>query len=264
MYTKISSLYNYPETNKIGTNTFQTNSFNRNLNNDNYRNLSVNDMNYLPNYIYMSDPKKDKVLLQNMRDYTNEYDKIQNNKKIEDTIVKIQSSSQGLPSNLNSSNTTNNTSNNTTSNTTNNTSNKIDNQSFENYKTLTMTKEKGIYNLESPQVFGPPLWFVIHNAAIHYPIENPSPETKSRMKNFLLSLPVLVPCVRCKEHCIANIERYKDKIDDILNSRKKLFEFTVDFHNKVNSATGKSQLSYEEAYNIYSGKVEIEIPKFYS
>ena len=45
----------------------------------------------------------------------------------------------------------------------------------------------------SPPVFGPPMWFTLHNAAAHY-VDNPSPLARERMKNVILGIPVLLPC----------------------------------------------------------------------
>jgi len=111
-------------------------------------------------------------------------------------------------------------------------------------------------NTSNPQIFGPPLWFSLHNAAAHYPI-NPSPITSERMKNVILGIPVLLPCKNCSEHATAYIEKNFERLDDICSTRDKLFKFFVDFHNYVNQRYNKPIMSYEDAYKIYLGNVKV-------
>ena len=112
------------------------------------------------------------------------------------------------------------------------------------------------YNTASPQVFGPPMWFTLHNAAAHYP-ENPSPLTRERMKQIIIGLPVLIPCQNCSEHATAHIEKFYDQLDQICSSRDSLFKFFVDFHNYVNKRYNKPLMSYEKAYKLYTGTANI-------
>jgi hypothetical protein len=111
-------------------------------------------------------------------------------------------------------------------------------------------------NTTSPPVVGPPLWFVLHNAAAHY-VTNPAPITRERMKNVILGIPVLLPCQNCREHATAYIEKNYDNLNDICSSRDKLFKFFVDFHNYVNQKYNKKIFTYEEAYKMYLGGVKI-------
>jgi hypothetical protein len=101
-----------------------------------------------------------------------------------------------------------------------------------------------------PQKWGPPFWYILHNGAFHYP-ENASKFYIERMKNFILGIPVMLPCEKCKNHATIFIEQHKSQLNDICSGRKSLFNFFVDFHNKVNARYDKPVLSYEEAYNIY-------------
>lgn len=112
------------------------------------------------------------------------------------------------------------------------------------------------YSTSSPQIFGPPLWFSLHNASAHYPI-NPSPITSERMKNIIIGIPVLLPCKNCSEHATAYIEKNFDRLDDICSTRDKLFKFFVDFHNYVNVRYNKPVMSYEDAYKMYLGGIKI-------
>ena len=103
---------------------------------------------------------------------------------------------------------------------------------------------------KDPSVFGPPLWFTLHNSSVYYP-ENPSPVHAERMKNIIIGLPVLLPCETCKEHATAYIENNKHQLPDICKSRQTLFRFFVDFHNYVNERLKKKIFTYEEAEKLY-------------
>ena len=66
-------------------------------------------------------------------------------------------------------------------------------------------------NTVSPPVFGPPIWFTLHNAAAHY-VNNPAPLARERMKNIILGIPILLPCHNCREHATAYIEKNYDNL----------------------------------------------------
>jgi hypothetical protein len=112
------------------------------------------------------------------------------------------------------------------------------------------------FSTVSPPIFGPPLWFSLHNAAAHYP-DNPSPITKERMKHIILGIPVLTPCANCSEHASSYIEKHYDQLDRICSGRDPLFKFFVDFHNYVNERYNKPIMSYEDAYKIYLGNAKV-------
>ena len=105
----------------------------------------------------------------------------------------------------------------------------------------------------NPVEWGPPFWYTLHNGVYHYP-EHASPLHSERMKNFIIGIPIMVPCVTCKEHATAFIEKHRNKLNDICSNRDSVFNFFVDFHNQVNKRYGKSVLSYEEVYAIYNYK----------
>ena len=123
---------------------------------------------------------------------------------------------------------------------------------------LTMTFQINKVNtLTSPGVWGPSFWFILHNSANSYE-NSPSPLTVKRMKNFIIGIPIMVPCASCREHSTGYIEEKMDKLDDICSNKDKLFNFFVDFHNFVNKRLNKPIMSYDEATKLYSGKVEIK------
>lgn len=109
----------------------------------------------------------------------------------------------------------------------------------------------------SPDVFGPAQWFSYHTGALGYPI-NPSPITIERMKNFILGIPIMIPCKNCQEHATAFIESRYSELDKICSTRDSLFKFFVDFHNQVNIRKNKPQMSYEEAYKLYLSTINFK------
>lgn len=132
-------------------------------------------------------------------------------------------------------------------------------------------KEQKVINMEwetfegtgsTPDVWGPSFWFTLHNGSNFYP-QNPTVITKERMKNFIISLPVMLPCFKCKDHATSFIESNLDKLDDIVSTRKKLFNFFVDFHNYVNKRYDKRIFTYDEAYELYNGKIKVQKLKYF-
>ena len=101
-----------------------------------------------------------------------------------------------------------------------------------------------------PKVWGPPLWYTLHNGAAHYP-ESASPICAARMKGFILGLPYLISCEECSNHARAYIEKNQQNLDAICSGRNNLFAFWVDMHNRVNARHGKPAMSVEEAANLY-------------
>jgi hypothetical protein len=111
-------------------------------------------------------------------------------------------------------------------------------------------------NGSSPDVFGPPFWFTLHNGASKYP-DNPNKIVQKKMKDFVIAIPIMLPCLKCKDHATSFIESNLEKLDDIVSSKKNLFNFFVDFHNYVNKSYNKKIYTYEEAFELYNGNVKI-------
>lgn len=111
-------------------------------------------------------------------------------------------------------------------------------------------------NSEKPEVWGPSFWFSLHNGAARYPI-NASPICAERMKGFILGIPFILPCEKCADHATAHIENNYRRLDDIVSGRQKLFNFFCDFHNYVNKRYNKPEMSYQDAYALYTGKTNV-------
>ena len=123
-------------------------------------------------------------------------------------------------------------------------------------KVTTLKWSNGTYKTKDPSVWGPAFWFTLHNSAAHYP-ENASAICKERSKGFILGIPYMVPCFSCSEHARAFIDKYKNSLDVVTSSRKNFFDFFVKFHNYVNVRYGKKEMSYEDAYKMYNGGINV-------
>jgi hypothetical protein len=111
--------------------------------------------------------------------------------------------------------------------------------------TVSTSTEGSSYN---SNVFGPALWFTLHNSAAAYP-DYPDDDTKDAMKNLLISLPLLIPCLICKTHWRDTLKKFN--LDVVVSSRSNLFTFFVIAHNNVNKLNNKRQFSINEAKEIY-------------
>jgi len=116
-------------------------------------------------------------------------------------------------------------------------------------------------NMSDPKVWGPSLWFTIHNGARNYPV-SASPFAINRMKGFIMGIPMMLPCEICKIHAANHINKNRNKLDEICSGRDILFKFFVDFHNMVNKRYNKPVMSYEDAYDLYNGKASVSIMSY--
>jgi len=115
--------------------------------------------------------------------------------------------------------------------------------------------------LGDPEVWGPSFWFTLHNGAAHYP-RRASPLFAERMKGFIMGIPVMVPCEKCADHATAHIEANWHRLDEIVSGREELFKFFWEFHNKVNRRYNKPEMSLEDAWKLYTGRMEVQKMKY--
>ena len=111
-------------------------------------------------------------------------------------------------------------------------------------------KWDNIKDTTNPSKWGPSFWYILHNAASHYP-EYASPICAERIKGFILGIPYMLPCESCRNDAMMYIDSKSSELDEICRSRQKLFDFFHQFHNYVNTKTGKPQFSRESAYTMY-------------
>jgi len=103
----------------------------------------------------------------------------------------------------------------------------------------------------NPLIFGPKLWFVIHTSAVYYS-NIPDEYEKKMMYNFIISLPILVPCSTCKQNLISWLIKNKESLPVALNNRTNLFIFFINLHNDVNKLLKKKEISLNEAKIIWN------------
>ncbi len=112
-------------------------------------------------------------------------------------------------------------------------------------------------NSVDPQVWGPAFWFILHNSSARYPVKA-SPVSRKAMKDFILGMPIMIPCEECADHATAHIEANHSRLDEVTSGRQQLFNFFVDFHNLVNRRYGKPVMGYEEAFALYTGSANVK------
>ena len=95
-----------------------------------------------------------------------------------------------------------------------------------------------------PEYWGPKGWYFIHSVALAYP-EAPTSVHKENYKLFFKNLGNVLPCPICQEHY--RINYIEAELDNALESRILLFNWTVDLHNKVNIEKDKPTYTYKEA-----------------
>lgn len=103
--------------------------------------------------------------------------------------------------------------------------------------------------MSSPDIFGPKLWFLLHNSASLYP-EKPTNAIKQEMKNMIIGIPSLVLCNKCKAHIRTWIYNNSD-LDRVVKNRDSLFLYFLQMHNDVNRRIGKPIWTLEKAISKY-------------
>lgn len=103
---------------------------------------------------------------------------------------------------------------------------------------------------KDPKNWGPHLWSYMHYSAANYP-DKPNDMQIKAMMDWLITLPITIPCDNCSKHYRAYIKAHKEHLYKICSRRDSLFNFLVDIHNKVNERNGKCKMSYEDARKKY-------------
>lgn len=106
-----------------------------------------------------------------------------------------------------------------------------------------------------PELWGKHGWFFLHYTSLGYP-KKPSLEDKKYYRQFIESLPHILPCESCRNHFHQNLKYYN--MSDVLSSRKNIFEFFVDMHNKVNKKNKKRLYTYQEVYKYFDSQIKKE------
>lgn len=118
--------------------------------------------------------------------------------------------------------------------------------------TLNMEWSDKKKSLTDPTVFGPAVWFTLHNGSAHLP-RDISPVSLKNIKGFIDGIPdMLVVCAKCAEHSRLYIETHRAAIN-AFKTGDDVFKFYVDFHNFVNERLGKAVMTYDTARKLYMG-----------
>jgi hypothetical protein len=107
----------------------------------------------------------------------------------------------------------------------------------------------------APCLWGPITWTFLHLLSFNY-----EPKNKNEIKNYLYSLGKILPCDECRAHFNENIENKINgqTLDDALNSKETFTKYMYDFHNLINTQTGKTTWpTYEEIVNEYEPLVSL-------
>lgn len=91
------------------------------------------------------------------------------------------------------------------------------------------------------------VWKLLHRLTL-----NASSNDKDWLIPFIENLCKNTGCQECNKHATAYYKNNNPLNDYNRKGYPGLFEWTVNFHNSVNSRIGKSQISIQEARNLYN------------
>lgn len=92
---------------------------------------------------------------------------------------------------------------------------------------------------------GPGLWFSIHFQAFRAV----TPESKLQFATYINQLLQDFPCPSCTDHFRTYLDTYP--LINYWHTDSGMFNWSVDFHNSVNTELRKPTLSYSDALKIY-------------
>jgi len=94
--------------------------------------------------------------------------------------------------------------------------------------------------------WGPATWCIIHTSAYEY-----TPEKRLSFKQFVYSLPYLLPCDKCCVHLYKNLNTLQLG-DKNLQDSQSLFIWTYFLHDLVNRQLGKKSPNFPSVYKFYT------------
>jgi hypothetical protein len=119
--------------------------------------------------------------------------------------------------------------------------------------TIIGTNINNITKKSGPSLWGKPFWFSLHFGALNY-TDSPSDDMIKMSVGFITGIPVMLPCVICRNHAFEYINKRRDTLYKVSSSKESLFRFYWEFHNEVNGKNGKRQISISEAYDIFENR----------
>lgn len=108
-----------------------------------------------------------------------------------------------------------------------------------------------------PEIWGPMFWSTLHITSLAYP-DDPTYAEKRAAKEFFNALAHLLPCPVCRNHFSEILQ--KSPVENWVDNRKSLTEWTWSAHNQVNQKLGKPEITMTEFYKRYSDMAERGLP----
>ncbi len=107
-----------------------------------------------------------------------------------------------------------------------------------------------------PKIWGPYGWLFIQSSILSYP-NNPNNNEKENFKQFIESLRVILPCLKCRDHMSDYIK--KNPLDEnILKNRENLIKWILEAQNNVNKINNKKTITYREFINYYKNHYSMD------
>ena len=100
-----------------------------------------------------------------------------------------------------------------------------------------------------PKIWGPYGWLFIQSSILSYP-NNPSDNEKIVYKQFIESLKIILPCLKCREHITQYIDNNPIN-DNILNNRENFLKWILGAQNNINKINNKKLIKYDEFIDYY-------------
>ena len=100
-----------------------------------------------------------------------------------------------------------------------------------------------------PKIWGPYGWLFIQSSILTYP-NNPSENEKLAYKQFIESLKIILPCLKCRDHITQYIND-NPLNDNILNNRDNFLKWILGAQNNVNKINNKKLIKYDEFIDYY-------------
>jgi len=86
-------------------------------------------------------------------------------------------------------------------------------------------------------IWGPPLWHTLHIMSFNYPV-HPTEATKANYRGFILSLQHVLPCGKCRENIVRNLEEMPLSDADLAN-RDAFSRLVHALHDHINKMLSK-------------------------
>lgn len=99
-------------------------------------------------------------------------------------------------------------------------------------------------NMKGKDFWGPSIWKTIHSLAAAY-----EPHQRKQYKNFIYTLPSILPCKQCRHHLAQNLNKLD--IDNYLDNNHNLFLWSYFLHDLVNRQLNKISPPYDKVKEIY-------------